>query len=55
MFTGTLVFVAYALGTLVSGRSLRLALSPTVQRSIMIGALVAFGLNWASKLIWLGM
>ena len=55
MFTGTLVFVAYALGTIVSGRSLRLALSPTVQRSIMIGALVAFGLNWASKLIWLGM
>ena len=55
MFTGTLAFVAYSLGTIVSGRSLRLALSPRAQRNILIGALVAIGLNWASKLIWLGM
>ena len=55
VFIGTLGFVAYALATVVTGHSLRLALSPRAQRSIMIGALVALGLNWASKLIWLGM
>lgn len=55
IFIGTLGFVAYALATVVTGHSLRLALSPRAQRSIMIGALLALGLNWASKLIWLGM
>jgi len=55
MFIGTIAFVAYSVATIVTGRSLRFVLSPTAQRSIMIGALVAIGLNWASKLIWLGM
>lgn len=55
IFIGTIGFVAYSVVTVITGHSLRLALSPRTQRSIMIGALVALGLNWASKLIWLGM
>ena len=55
IFIGTFVLVAYSLAVIIVGRSLRFRLSPVVQRSIVIGALVALGLNWASKLIWLGM
>ena len=55
IFIGTVAFVAYSLTVIVSGRAIRLGLSPVVQRNIVIGALVALGLNWASKLIWLGM
>ena len=55
IFIGTLGFVAYFLASVVTGRSLRLPLSPRAQRNIMIGALIALGLNWASKLVWLGM
>ena len=55
IFLGTFVLVAHLFAVIVSGRSLRLALSPVVQRRIFIGVLVALGLNWASKLIWLGM
>ena len=55
IFIGTLGFVAYSSATIISGHSLRLTLSPMAQRCLMIGALVALALNWASKLIWLGM
>jgi hypothetical protein len=55
IFVGTFVFVAYSLAVMVGGRSIRFRLSPLVQRGIIVGALVALGLNWASKLIWLGM
>ena len=55
IFIGTLGFVAYSVVTIISGHSLRLVLSHRAQRSIVIGALIALGLNWASKLIWLGM
>lgn len=55
IFVGTFVFAAYSLAVIVGGRSLRFRLSPVLQRGIFVGALVALGLNWASKLIWLGM
>ncbi len=55
IFVGTFVLVAYSLAVIIGGRSLRFRLSPVVQRSIVIVAIVALGLNWASKLIWLGM
>jgi Protein of unknown function (DUF2752) len=52
---GTFALVAYSMAVLVGGRSLRFALSSAAQRSIVVGALVALGMNWTSKLIWLGM
>ena len=55
IFIGTFVFVAYSLAVIILGRSLRFRLSPVVRRGIVIVALAALGLNWASKLIWLGM
>ena len=55
LFIVTLAVVAYSVVVIVSGRSLRIALSSFVQRSILIVALVALGLNWAAKWIWLGM
>ena len=55
IFIGTFVFVAYSLAVIILGSSLRFRLSPVVQRGIVIVALAALGLNWASKLIWLGM
>jgi hypothetical protein len=55
IFLSTFGFVAYSLAVIVSGRSLRFRISPMVQRGLIVGAFVALGLNWASKLIWLGM
>lgn len=55
IFIATFVLVGYWVMVLVGGRSVRFTLSPSVQSGIVIVALVAFGLNWASKLIWLGM
>ena len=55
LFIVTLAVVAYSVVVIVSGRSLRIALSSFVQRRILIVALVALGLNWAAKWIWLGM
>ena len=55
IFVGALLFVLYSATTIVSGRALRVALSLAAWRVIIIGGLVALALNWASKLIWLGM
>ena len=55
IFVGTFAFVVYLLAVIVGGRSLRFRLSPAVQRGIIFGALIALGLNWASKWFWLGM
>ncbi|MDQ6880108.1 MAG: DUF2752 domain-containing protein [Candidatus Dormibacteraeota bacterium] len=55
IFLGTIALVLYSMAVLVGGRSLRVALSPAVQRSLIAGGSAALGLNWASKLIWLGM
>jgi len=53
-FIATFAILAYAI-LVVTGRSLRFNLSPALQRAIVVGALIALGLNWAAKLIWLGM
>jgi hypothetical protein len=55
LFIATLAVVAYSAVVLVSGSVLRIALPSFVQRSILIVALVALGLNWAAKWFWLGM
>jgi hypothetical protein len=55
VFVSAFVLVAYSAAVLVSGRSLRFSLSRRVRRGLVIVAVVAVGLNWASKLIWLGM
>jgi hypothetical protein len=54
VFIATFVILAYSIAV-IAGRPIRLSLSPRVQRRIVIGALLALGLNWATKLIWLGM
>ena len=55
IFIATFVLVAYWAMVLVFGRSVRFSLSPSLQSGIVVVALDALGLNWASKLIWLGM
>jgi len=55
IFVATFVLIAYWAAILVRGRSLHFNLSPRAQSGIVIVAVVALGLNWASKLIWLGM
>ena len=55
IFVATFGLVACSLAVVLSGRSLRFRLPRTVQRGVVIIALVALGLNWASKLLWLGM
>jgi hypothetical protein len=55
IFVATLVLAVYWAAILLSGQSLRYRLSRRVQRGVVIITLVALGLNWASKLVWLGM
>ncbi len=55
VFVATFVLVAYWAAILLSGRTVRFHLSQRVRRGVVTIALVALGLNWASKLIWLGM
>jgi hypothetical protein len=58
---GPLVFVlALALclnsaAALVSGRRVRLAMSSSTRRVVIVVAVVAVLANWISKLVWLGM
>jgi Protein of unknown function (DUF2752) len=55
IFVATFALVAYSAVVLLSGRALRLTLTPTRIWTIVAFCAVALGLNWASKLIWLGM
>lgn len=55
IFVATVALAAYLVAVIVTGRSLRVRLSPFTQRTIVIVALAALGLNWTAKLIWLGM
>ena len=55
IFFATFVLAAYWAIVLLTGHSIPIRLSRRVQRGLVIVALIAFGLNWASKLIWLGM
>ena len=55
IFVATFGLVAYSAAVLASGRSLRLALTKRRVSTFIVVCVVALGLNWASKLIWLGM
>lgn len=55
IFVTTLILVAYWAVIVFGGRSIRFRRTRRVQRGFVIVALVALSLNWASKLIWLGM
>lgn len=55
VFLGTIAAVVYSTSVLAGGRSLRIALTPAAMWTMVILGLVALALNWASKLIWLGM
>ena len=55
LFVAAIAGVAYALGVLVSGRSVRVRASRSMIRLGLAIAIVALGLNWTAKLVWLGM
>ena len=55
VFVGTILVVFWALAALVLGRTARLSLSGGSWRVLIALSVVALALNWASKLIWLGM
>ena len=55
VFVATIATVLYAFGVLVSGRALWISPSRTMVRWGLALGIVALGLNWTAKLIWLGM
>ena len=55
LFVGTIAAVLYAIAILVSGRAIQVYPSRTMVTAALVIGLVALGLNWTAKLIWLGM
>ena len=55
LFVGTIAAVAYALVVLVTGHALQVNPSRRMVTTTLVIGLVALGLNWTAKLIWLGM
>ena len=55
IFVATVGLVVYSAAVVITGRYLRLSLSPFTERTIAVVALAALGLNWMAKLLWLGM
>lgn len=55
LFVGTIAAVLYAIAILVSGRAIQINPSRTMVTAALVIGLVALGLNWTAKLIWLGM
>ena len=55
VFVAMVVLVAYWAAVSCTGRSIRFRLSQRVQRAAVLIVLIAVALNWASKLLWLGM
>ena len=53
-FAASFPLLGYAAAVMVSGRALRLELPRGVRRAAVAVAVVAVALNWAAKLIWLG-
>jgi len=45
---------AYGLWALFTGRSISVALKPTVQKVITIGGVLVLATSWSLKLLWLG-
>jgi hypothetical protein len=54
LFLAALALLAYAAFVLAAGRALRLNLSWPFKRNLALALGLALGLNWAAKLIWLG-
>jgi hypothetical protein len=52
---GTVGAICWAAAVLLSGRTVGLQLSRVEWRALILIGVVALALNWASKLIWLGM
>ena len=55
LFVGTIALVLYGAGVLVSGRALQFHLPRAMVTSAIVIGIVALGLNWIAKLLWLGM
>ena len=55
VFSGTILVVLWALAVLTLGRVARIWLTGGQWRVIVAVSVIALSLNWASKLIWLGM
>jgi len=55
IFAASFLLAAHWAAILLRGRSIPIRLSRRAQRRVLAVALLALGLNWASKLIWLGM
>lgn len=55
VFLLTFAIAAHGAVALVTGRSVKLVLSPSTRRALLILAVLALLANWASKLLWLGM
>lgn len=55
LFVVTIAAVAYAVAVLVGGRALQVNPSRTMIRWGLAIGIVALGLNWTAKLVWLGM
>jgi|GEM_PF-723818 len=52
---GTILAVSWALAVLIFGRALGVRLSSLQWRVVIVTLVTALALNWAAKLIWLGM
>ena len=55
LFVATVGLVVYAVVVLLTGRAVHLNLSPATVRLLLGVGVVALGLNWIAKLVWLGM
>src|SRR2546430_8372566 len=53
-FAASFPLLGYAAGVMLTGHALRLELPRGVRRAAVAVAVVAVALNWAAKLIWLG-
>jgi len=55
LFTATVALAVYALAVLIGGRAVHLSPTPAMVRRVLAVCVVALGLNWIAKLVWLGM
>ena len=55
LFLASFVLVGYALYRLASGRALQITFSWRTAPALVVIPLLALAVNWAAKLLWLGM
>ena len=55
LFVGTIFVVLYSFAVLIGGRAMRLSLSRSQWGVLIAVGVVALGMNWMAKLVWLGM